>query len=152
MTKAAIKEMAASVRARLLNLARLTGKPYDEVFVQYALERYLFRLSKSGYKKDLWLKGGLLLMGRGLPQTRPTRDIDFLARVPNDPDSVSQIIRTIGEIVFQDGMVYDFSEMTHEVLTPGSDYPGVRLKLSGVAGKSPDSDADRHRVWGQGCS
>jgi hypothetical protein len=64
MTKARVKDMAASVRARLLNLARRTNKPYDEVLIQYALERFLFRLSKSPYKGRLLLKGGLLLTGR----------------------------------------------------------------------------------------
>jgi hypothetical protein len=31
MTEKAVKDMAASVRAKLLGLARRTGKPYDEV-------------------------------------------------------------------------------------------------------------------------
>lgn len=136
MIKAGIRDMAASVRALLLNLARRTGKPYDEILVQYVLERYLFRLSKSDYKKEFWLKGGLLLMGRGMPQARPTRDIDFLACMPNDVDAVSQTIRTIGETVFQDGMVYDFSRMTTEIPTPQSDYSGMRLKFSGWLGKA----------------
>ena len=47
MTKGGVRDMAASVRARLLNLAHRTSKPYDEVLIQYALERFLFRLSKS---------------------------------------------------------------------------------------------------------
>ncbi len=46
MTRVRVRDMAASVRARLLNLARRTSKPYDEVLIQYALERFLFRLSK----------------------------------------------------------------------------------------------------------
>jgi len=62
MTKAGIRDMAASVRARLLNLASRTGKPYNEVLIQYALERFLFRLSKSSNKHTLLLKGGLLLL------------------------------------------------------------------------------------------
>lgn len=136
MTRRGVRDMAASVRARLLNLARRTGKPYDEVLVQYALERFLFRLSKSSYREDLLLKGGLLLVGRGMPQARPTRDIDLLGRIPNDVGAVSQAVRTIGETVFEDGMVYDFSEMTHEILTPGSDYHGVRLKFSAWLGKA----------------
>jgi len=136
MTKAGIKNMAASVKARLLNLAHGTGKPYDEVLVQYALERFLFRLSKSPNKQHFLLKGGLLLLAKGLPQARPTRDIDLLARMPHDPDAVSQIIRTIGETVFPDGMVYDFSGMTYEALAPESDYPGMRLKFSAWLGKA----------------
>ena len=136
MTRDGVRDMAASVRARLLNLARATRKPYDEVLIQYALERFLFRLSKSPYRGELLLKGGLLLMGRGLPQARPTRDIDFLGLMPNDVDAVSRTIRAIGETPFQDGMVYDFSRMTHEILTPESDYRGVRLKFSGWLGRA----------------
>ncbi len=93
MTKAGIKDMAASVRARLLNLARQAGKPYDEVLVQYALERFLFQLSKSPHQEHFLLKGGLLLLARGLPQARPTRDIDLLGLMPNDVDAGPEGIR-----------------------------------------------------------
>jgi hypothetical protein len=136
MTRGGVRDMAASVRARLLNLAHRTKKPYDEVLIQYALERFLFRLSKSPYKEHFLLKGGLLLMGRGLPQARPTRDIDFLGLMPIDVDAVSQTIRAISETFFQDAMVYDFSRMTYETLSPESDYRGVRLKFSGRLGKA----------------
>jgi len=136
MIKAGIKDMAASVKARLLNLAHQTGRTYDEVLVRYALERFLFRLSKSSNKEIFLLKGGLLLLAKGLSQARPTRDIDLLARMPNDPDAVAQCIRTIGETVLPDGMVYDFSGMTREALATESDYPGVRLKFSACLGKA----------------
>jgi len=39
MTEKAVKDMAASARAKLLGLRR-TGKPYDEVVMRYALERF----------------------------------------------------------------------------------------------------------------
>lgn len=136
MTRAGIKDMAASVRARLLDIARRTGKPYNEVLVQYAFERFLFRLSKSPSKEYLLLKGGLLLLARGLPQARVTRDIDFLGLMPNDINTVIQTIRKIGESVFQDAMFYDFSQMATEILTPESDYHGMRLKFSGRLGKA----------------
>jgi len=136
MTRVRVRDMAASVRARLLNLARRTSKPCDEVLIQYALERFLFRLSKSPHKEHFLLKGGLLLVGRGFPRARPTRGIDFLGLMPSDVNVVSRTIRTIGEIVREDGMVYDFSRMTHETLTPEADYPGVRLKFSGWLGKA----------------
>ena len=129
MTGKAIKDMVASVRARLLNLARRTGKPYNEILIQYALERFLFRLSKSPFKDQFLLKGGLLLMGRGLPQARPTRDIDLLGLMRKDLGEVSPIIRAIGESIFPDGLVFDFSQMSHETLTPESDYSGIRLKF-----------------------
>jgi len=77
MKKRSPKDMAASLRSRLLNLARDSGKPFEQVLVLYGLERFLFRLSQTAYKDKLLLKGGLFLVGLGFPQARPTRDIDF---------------------------------------------------------------------------
>ena len=84
MNNHSIKDVVASVRSRLLNLARQTGKPFEEVLVLYALERFLFRLSQSVHKNEFILKGGLLLVGLGFPQARPTKDIDFLGLIPGN--------------------------------------------------------------------
>ena len=46
-----------------------------------------------------------------------------------DLGEVSPIIRAIGESIFPDGLVFDFSQMSHETLTPESDYSGIRLKF-----------------------
>lgn len=97
MNNHSIKDVVASVRSRLLNLARQTVKPFEEVLVLYALERFLFRLSQSVHKNVFILKGGLLLVGLGFPQARPTKDIDFLGLIPGNLDAVSQTIQEIGE-------------------------------------------------------
>ena len=130
------KDMAASVRSRLLNIARQTGKPFEEVLVLYGLERFLFRLSRSLHKENFILKGGLLLIGLGFPQARPTRDIDLLGTIPGDMDTVSKAIQEIGEIKVNDGLVYDFTHMNYEVISPDSEYPGVRLKFSAQLGQA----------------
>ena len=78
MTSGKAKNITASVTASLLNIARQTGKPFEELLVLYGLERFLFRLSQSVHKDNFILKGGLLLIGMGVPQVRPTKDIDFL--------------------------------------------------------------------------
>ena len=56
MNKTSSMNIVASVRSRLLNIARQTGRPFEEVLVLYGLERYLFRLSRSSHKKDFILK------------------------------------------------------------------------------------------------
>lgn len=40
------KDLAASVRARLLNLAKADQTDFNQVLVRYALERLLYRLSQ----------------------------------------------------------------------------------------------------------
>jgi predicted nucleotidyltransferase component of viral defense system len=136
MNKPSSKNVAASVRSRLLNIARQTGKPFEGVLVLYGLERFLFRLSRSAHKGNFILKGGLLLMGLGFPQARPTRDIDLAGTIPGDIDSLSQAIQEIGRIACDDGLVYDFTDMSYEVMSSDSEYPGARVKFIAQLGQA----------------
>ena len=47
MTKPGAKNIGASVRQRLLNKARETGRPFSELLQYFAMERFLYRLSQS---------------------------------------------------------------------------------------------------------
>ncbi len=42
-----IRNLGASVRARLLQLAKASGQSFDLILTRFALERLLFRLSQS---------------------------------------------------------------------------------------------------------
>lgn len=74
--KKVIKDLSASVHARLSNIGKCRGRPFQEIFYYYAIECFLRRLSMSAYAQDFVLKGGLAFQGWGLPLRRPTRDID----------------------------------------------------------------------------
>ena len=54
------KDIAASVRARLLNIAKAQGADFNQVLVRFALERMLYRLSQSKHADRFLLKGALL--------------------------------------------------------------------------------------------
>ncbi len=70
--------IAASVRARLLNRARETRQDFNLVLTRYALERLLYRLSVTPHTGLFVLKGALLFdLWFDIPN-RPTRDADFL--------------------------------------------------------------------------
>lgn len=131
-----IKNVAASVKNQLLSAARQSGKPFQSLLTHYALERFLFRLSRSPLKEKFILKGGLLLVGMGFPMVRTTRDIDFLALVPSDIDAVSASIREIGTVVVDDGLVYEFSDFGIEAMAEDAEYPGIRLKFDAWLGKA----------------
>ena len=73
------RNMAASVRQRLLNRARLEGRVFQEIATLYAMERFLFRLGKSSYVEDFILKGGLMTLTWAGEHGRLTRDIDLYA-------------------------------------------------------------------------
>jgi predicted nucleotidyltransferase component of viral defense system len=131
-----MKNISASVKDKLLHLARQSGKPFQSLLIQYGFERFLYRLSQSSFKETFILKGGFLLTGMGIPQTRTTRDIDFLGLMNGDPDIVSRSIRQIGELEINDGLVYDFNDLKIEVMAEHSDYPGLRFKFIAYLGKA----------------
>ena len=54
------RNLAASVRARLLNRARETRQDFNLILIRYALERLLYRLSISPHADQFLLKGALL--------------------------------------------------------------------------------------------
>jgi hypothetical protein len=60
MKKREIKNLGASVRARLTNIARETKRDFDAILLQYFQERFLYRLSISPYQSAFVLKGALL--------------------------------------------------------------------------------------------
>lgn len=72
-------DLAASVRARLLNIAKAEQTDFNSVLVRYALERFLYRLGQSAHADHFVLKGAMLFnLWYAMPH-RPTRDVDLLA-------------------------------------------------------------------------
>lgn len=61
MTPRETKDMAASVRQRLLNKARAENRQFDELLRYYAIERFLYRLANSRHAESFVLKGALML-------------------------------------------------------------------------------------------
>lgn len=128
---------AASIKARLRNLAAKEHKPYDYVQTHYMIERLLYRLSISKYADDFVLKGGLLLHVLFAEKARATRDIDFLARfTSNSPENLKAIFTNVCAIKADDAVVFDPNTLTAEAITEGADYHGVRMKLTGFLERS----------------
>ena len=78
--KKPVKNYAKSVKTRLLNLMNSSGYKYMYLLARYFNERLLYRVSVSQYKDNFLLKGGSLLYAFNGLETRPTIDIDFMAR------------------------------------------------------------------------
>ena len=55
-----IRDMAASVKSRLLAIARQRGESFDLTLTTYARERLLYRMSHSPHKDRFVLKGATL--------------------------------------------------------------------------------------------
>ena len=68
----ASKDLAASVRQRLKNLADAQGRPFQEALQYYAIERFLYRLGASRHRESFLLKGAMMLAAWRAPSIRPT--------------------------------------------------------------------------------
>jgi len=121
------KNTPASIRQRLLNLARERREDFDYVLRQYVMQRLLYRLSTSRYADQFLLKGALLFWVWNETFHRPTRDIDLLSFGDNDVPHLVEVFRQIISAETDDGLVFDIEAVTGIEIKEGADYPGVRL-------------------------
>ena len=122
---------AASVRARLLNVAKAQGVDFNQVLVRFALERILYRLTKSPYADRFLLKGALLFtLWYDMPH-RATRDADLLGFGASDLASVAKIFQDIAAVKVNDGIVFDPATVTVEEIRKEAGYGGVRVIIVG---------------------
>lgn len=121
------KDMAASVRQRLRDLARTRHEDFDYVLRQYVMQRLLYRLSCSDYAEQFLLKGALLFWVWNEDFHRPTRDIDLLSFGDNDVPHLVDVFRQIVSVDNDDGLVFDVDSVTGIEIKEDADYPGVRL-------------------------
>jgi len=125
--------VAASVRQRLLNRARADRRPFNELLQYYAMERFLYRLSKSFFSDRFILKGALLLRAWDAPEFRPTMDIDMLGKTSNEEADILSLIRNILIVpVEEDGLVFDSDSLQSERITEDADYEGIRVRFRGA--------------------
>lgn len=130
------KDLAASVRARLLNIAKSEGSNFNQLLVRYALERFLYRLSQSPHADRFLLKGALLFtLWYDMPH-RPTRDADLLGFGPSDLQSISQTFRDIASITVDDGITFDPETVTAEDIRKEAGYAGARVVITGELAKA----------------
>jgi hypothetical protein len=136
LKKSTPKTLSASVHQRLLNIARDTGTPFNEILQYFAMERMLHRLSCSSYADSFVLKGALLFRVWDVPDSRATRDIDLLAYVDNSAESLASIFRDVVAIDKSDGLVFDPDSVAAQTIKEDADYEGVRVRFRGLLGKA----------------
>jgi predicted nucleotidyltransferase component of viral defense system len=137
VTERPVKNMAASIHQRLLNLARETGRPFNELLQYYGMERFLYRLAHSRHGKKFVLKGALMLGVWKAPLSRPTMDIDLLGRLENSVETLAVVARdACNEQVEPDGLAFEPDTVTGERIAEHADYAGVRIRLRGMLGNA----------------
>ncbi len=124
-----MKNKAASIRARLTNIARAENLAFQLIIIRYLHERLLYRLSVSGFIDNFILKGGALLYTFDGAKSRPTIDIDLLGKeIENDTEVIKTcFIEICNSPIGEDCVWFNADTITAEVITENQQYNGIRL-------------------------
>src|ERR1700722_8856215 len=106
-----LQNIGASVRARLLNLAKERNQPFDLLLTRYVLERLLYRLSLTRYREQFVLKGAILMTSWFDDPLRPTRDLALLGFGIAEPEAMIGAFREICAVQADDGIIFDVDDV-----------------------------------------
>lgn len=114
---------------KLKNKSRSQKLSFQLILQLFCQEEFLRRLSYSDYKEKLILKGGLFLFTYTGFESRPTMDIDFLAKaLSNEKDDMKEVIGKIIDTPTEYGYV-SFEIKSIDNIVEIKEYHGVRVKL-----------------------
>ena len=132
-----MKNLAASVHARLAQRRARTGEDYNVLLVRFTLERLLYRLSCSHHREQFILKGAMLFAVWDSALHRATRDLDLLGFGQPTPERLAEVFRELCRVdVEADGVNFDPRSVKCEDIRTQDEYAGIRVKLRATLGKA----------------
>ena len=132
-----VKNIAASVHRRLLNKAKESSRPFNELLQYFAIERFIYRLSKSPHADKFILKGALMFSAWCGPASRPTMDIDLLGKIDNRLEVISAAIKDACLMAVEaDGISFNAETVEAVRITEDAEYEGVRIRVHGRLGNA----------------
>ena len=125
------KDIGASVRARLLRLARERGEDFQLLLIRYANERLLYRISMSRHGSEFVLKGATLFAIWTGEAHRATRDLDLLGFGDPSEDRMRRVMAEILAVeVEEDGVRFDADSLHVGPIREQQEYGGIRILLT----------------------
>jgi hypothetical protein len=124
-----LRNVPASIHARLLRIAHDRGEEYQRLLVLYALERFLYRLGRSEHSERYVLKGAMLFRVWEGALPRATRDLDLLGLGIGSQGSVLETLRQVWRIDEpDDGLELESSSLTVEAIRGQVIHAGWRAR------------------------
>lgn len=131
----AVRNVGASVTARLLNIARETGDDYQRLLTSYCFERFLYRVGVSSVGDRFVLKGAMLLRTWADQPYRATTDLDLLRRGESDTDAIRRDLAAVCNVsVAADGVTFEAAAAEIEPVRTEDEYAGMRVILPASLG------------------
>ena len=129
--------LPVSVQVRLVRHAKAIGMDPNLVLARFAVERFLYRLSRSPHSERFVLKGALLMLVWLGETIRPTRDVDLLGFGEVSEQSLAQIVADVCNTdVEPDGLEYLPASIRVAPIRPDDAYGGLRAILQALMGKA----------------
>jgi len=127
--------LSASVKQRLLNISRQSRVEFNTLLTEYALERFLFRMSISRFRTRFVLKGAMLFRIWSKDLHRATRDADILDLRPPSLKGLCSDFRDICKIaVVPDGIRFLPESIKAQEIRRQNEFGGIRVTLMGGFG------------------
>ena len=124
-----------SIKGKIRNLAEENNLSTQEILQMYFFERLLERLSKSEYKTNFVIKGGLLISSLIGVENRTTMDMDTTVKgMPLEEGLIKEIVEKIISIPIDDGIEFEITGMEH--IREDDDYDNFRISLIANIGKT----------------
>lgn len=131
-----MKNVAASVHQRLLNIAAAQRIDFNATALRYANERFLARLAASGHADAFVLKGATMFLVWMGVSPRRTRDLDLLGYGPPTAERLVPVFRDIlAAEVEDDGLVFAPDSVRGAPIREERSYIGLRFSFAGVLGR-----------------
>lgn len=124
-----MKNIAASIRAKLLSLSRAKGVPLNALMEQYATGRFLYRLAESEYRERFVLKGAQLFRIWEAEEHRPTRDLDLLGYGEATEEAIHGIFTKLTQMEVEPPDGLEWGEVAVSSIRDDMAYGGVRAKV-----------------------
>lgn len=125
-----VRNIGASVRARLRNIAADRNQSFELLLTRYVLERLLYRLVQTPHKDRFVLKGAMLMTAWFDDPLRPTRDVDLLGFGDADPDGMLAVFRDVCAVEAADGVMLDAAALEINPIRDEMEYGGLRIKTN----------------------
>jgi len=120
---------ATQLKAHIKNLSQSTGITPQTLYMNYAVERFLKRISVSKYKQHFILKGGILIAYTIGFNARGTMDLDgTISGYPVTEDSLRAMIEDVIAIDTDDNITFDIKSISQ--IREESEYGGLRVSLA----------------------
>lgn len=121
-------ETAVQLKALVKNKSNGNSNKANMLIRNYAMERFLERVSLSKYRDNFVLKGGMLIAHYVGLDNRTTMDIDSTIKNYNlSPKDIIIMIEEIVTIELNDSMVFEIKDV--DDIMDEHEYPGIRVKL-----------------------